>query len=131
MSPAAHCALHPSTVAVEVCGRCGTFLCADCLNLADDVPLCDECHRLRTRTKPSGRAIAALLLGVVGVSCFVIPTGLIGWILAVQERQAIDAGQAPPSGLGLTTAAKVMGVINLVVLLAAAMIAAGFYFRLK
>lgn len=80
-------------------------------------------------TKPSGRAIASLLLGIVGLHCL-WPLGLVGWALASAERAAIDEGHSPAAGKSLTVAARVLGIINLVVMVCVGIAAAFFLVRL-
>ena len=125
----ATCSAH-SAVAVDTCERCGIFLCAECINFADTSALCVNCHAMRVYTKPSGRAVAALLMGIVGLHCL-WPLGVLGWVLASQERAAIDAGKAPVAGQSLTTAAKGLGILNLVVLVGVVLVAAVAFLTTK
>ena len=46
LTPTARCGNHPSVAAVEICKRCGTFLCGDCLDYAGDDPYCSKCFAL-------------------------------------------------------------------------------------
>lgn len=51
-SPTARCAQHPDVPALEVCGRCGGFLCADCKIQFGAKVLCSACYA-RNETKSS------------------------------------------------------------------------------
>lgn len=61
----------------------------------------------------SGRAIAALVLGIVSLvacGCF---AGIAALILAYGELKAIDAGQSSPAGRGYAKAGLIMGWISI------------------
>ena len=66
----ARCATHPSTGAVEVCGRCGSYLCADCMELEGfDGVYCAPCFvKVSPRAPASGRAPGALVMALVAFS---------------------------------------------------------------
>jgi len=66
--------------------------------------------------KASGKAVASLVLGIIGVLC----CGLlapVAWILAAQERKAIEEGKSPAAGSGLATAGFILGIIGTVLLI--------------
>ena len=72
MSPAAHCARHPQSPAVDTCQRCGAFVCGECTHIRDEDVYCPACVPFLDRP-PSARpghalrcAIAAPLLFVAG-----------------------------------------------------------------
>lgn len=68
----------------------------------------------------SSRATTVLILGIIGLACCAF-VGPVAWYMAVQERKAIRAGEASPSGDGYAVAGMVLGIIgtvNLVVALA-------------
>ncbi len=39
----ARCAQHPETAAVDVCQRCGAFVCAECTEIRDEDVYCTKC----------------------------------------------------------------------------------------
>lgn len=64
----------------------------------------------------SGRAVAALVVGLLGFFfCCHLP-GPVAWVLAVQERRAIRAGEASAMGDGYAMAGLVLGIISTVLL---------------
>ena len=66
--------------------------------------------------KASSKAVASLVLGIVGVICcgFLAP---VAWILAAQERKAIAEGKSPTAGSGLATAGFILGIVGTVLLI--------------
>lgn len=70
----------------------------------------------------SSRAIIALVLGIVGFF-FCQPLGIAAWIMGGRERKAIAAGQAPQSGMGLATAAWIIGIIDTILLIVGIVVA--------
>ena len=112
------CPTHPSASAVAICGRCGRFVCGDCLELAGESPLCLECHQRASGGLASRRATAAMVLGILGLCCGFVP-GLVGLVLARQELRAIGRGEAPAAGSRRARVGFVLGVLNLAFLLAA------------
>lgn len=123
------CALHPEVPAVEICERCGAFACGNCVEFTQGVPsqtLCSTCHSRYFSQKASQRAVAGLVLGLVGISmCWVL--GIVAWILGQQELEAIDRCEAPEQGRNLATGAKWLGLIQLGLMVLAAVIAALVY----
>jgi len=57
----------------------------------------------------SGKAIAALILGIVGLFC--LPTAIVAWILGTMERRAIKRGESPAAGQTMATVGMVLGII--------------------
>lgn len=112
----AMCPAHASTQAVEVCERCGRFVCAGCLEFSQDGgAMCTECH-----AKPHGRSSrSGLALGLVlGAWAGCVPLAPIGVALAWMELRAIERGEAPEASkqgahwaLGLGAAQIVLGVL--------------------
>ncbi len=61
----ARCGQHPGGAAVELCVRCGSFLCGACVDYVDDEPCCARCVPLLRPPPPTWRArVAALTSGV-------------------------------------------------------------------
>jgi hypothetical protein len=71
----------------------------------------------------SGRAVAALVVGLASFFiCCHLP-GPVAWFLAVQERRAIRAGQASPTGEGYATAGLVLGIVSTALLAVGVLVA--------
>jgi hypothetical protein len=112
----ARCPTHPDAAAVEVCQRCGAFVCAQCLELKGAQVFCPACAaRQGAAGKASARAMASMVLGVCGLQCGFV-WGLIALPLAYAELRAIESGEAPAAGKGLATAGKILGWINVVII---------------
>jgi hypothetical protein len=107
------CAVHPTVAAVEICERCGSFACGECVQFTNTSPsqtLCAACYG-RYGGKASTRATVALVLGIVGISsCWLL--GVPGFILAVQELAAIERGESPERGRNLAQGAWYLGLIQ-------------------
>lgn len=74
MVPAgARCATHVEVAAVDVCQRCGRFLCGECIDLVGDDPYCADCAP-RVNVPASKLAKAALLVTAVAWLGFVLPS---------------------------------------------------------
>jgi hypothetical protein len=99
--------------AVDLCGRCGRFVCGDCAVLRGETSLCLECSG-----KPVGastRAIAALVVALVG---FVLcgPASIVAIALGRVEQRAIERHEAPKEGLSTATWAVRLGLVQLALL---------------
>lgn len=103
---------------MDVCARCGTFICGECLDVQEGKSYCPDCFTRAQSGPASKRAIAAVILGIVGLNCAFIP-GIVGLALAVRELAAIDQGEAPDTGRSLAKGARVLGWINVALLLLA------------
>lgn len=108
-SEGALCALHPDRRARAICGRCGTFCCADCLFVAR---LCRACSVHEDTTPPSALAIAAALVGLASLFCgFVF--GIVAIVLGQIELSRIAKGAAPATGQGAAQAGRALGALSL------------------
>lgn len=59
------------------------------------------------------RGVAVLVLGIVGlVLCFIC--GIIAWVMAKADLREMEAGQMDPSGMGMTKAGKICGMIGVI-----------------
>ena len=112
----ASCGKHPGVAAVEICTRCGTFLCAECVEYFNEVtPACASCLPLLAGGPASARARVSPVLSTVGlgglVAGFVVRgrPGLAIWALScllgfagiafgVQELRLIRENQAGTRG---------------------------------
>ncbi len=117
----ARCAQHPEQAAVDVCQRCGAFVCADCTEIRREDVYCSRCAPLMDRP-PSKRVRTVFWLGagwlpLLGVLLWVgfrtgfgLPFGLatlltpLEWgvllALGLQELGARRRGESGPSGRG-------------------------------
>jgi hypothetical protein len=60
------------------------------------------------------RATLVLVLGIVGIVCGCFPVGIVAWVLANQDMRDMAAGTMDPSGMGMTKAGKILGIISVV-----------------
>ena len=66
--------------------------------------------------KASSRAVTALVLGILGLTCCGIMAP-IAWMLGSTELKDIRAGLASSEGKGYATAGKILGIIGTVLLI--------------
>lgn len=104
----ARCANHAEQGAVDVCGRCGGFICADCLQLwREELVYCPACFERAGVDRASRRSTAALVLAL-GSALPVAGGCLLGRALALGPV----AGWA--GAVGLSVSALVLGRLELV-----------------
>jgi hypothetical protein len=100
LATGALCAAHPELTAVDLCARCGSFLCGECVDFADEQTYCAACLALVTdrASRPARLSVVVSTLGVLGmlsglvvsgraglvIWAAAIPTGFVGFALAVQ-----------------------------------------------
>ncbi len=98
----ARCARHAGTQAVDVCSRCGAFVCAACEELSPtDQVFCEACYPLVKPREPTARSyVAWVLLGLAellvagGVfwsplfSMLGLPVGVAATVLVVLDARA-------------------------------------------
>lgn len=112
----AHCGAHPAVAAVEICSRCGTFLCGECVEYFQEVtPCCAACLPLMLGGPASVRSRVSPAVGFAALLCWLggflvperggialwvlsMPLGFAGLALAVQELRLIRAGQSGRRG---------------------------------
>lgn len=125
----ANCGNHPGLAAVEICTRCGTFLCGDCVEyFKEETPACANCLPLLAGGPASVRAkISPLFTSLGFVSLFAGflvrgRAGLIIWALGfligfsglafgVQELRLIRAEQAGARGRNWARTGLVIGAL--------------------
>jgi len=69
--------------------------------------------------------VTVLVLGIlslVGCNCFIL--GIIAWAMAVNDLRDMKAGVMDPSGEGMTTTGKVLGIVSVVLAVGWAVFAA-------
>jgi hypothetical protein len=107
------CGTHPAERAVETCSRCGSFICAQCIELDVGEVFCPACHSRQFGGKASGRAVTALVLAIVGMNLPFL--GVPAIVLAHQELSTIARGEAPAKGRPLARGAQILGWIEVAV----------------
>lgn len=111
VAPGAVCANHPSVHAVETCERCGSFICANCMELEGYDAYCPDCYlKVGTKAPASAMATTAIVLAILSISgCFplALPAAIIGHI----ELNAIERGDSMPGGRNLAKGAVYVGWI--------------------
>lgn len=84
----------------------------------DTIPVAQPVAPTPTPTPPaagaSGRAIAALILGILSLVCMGFLTGVPAIILGSMELKAIRANQAPLAGEGVAKVGYILGIIGTV-----------------
>lgn len=126
----AHCANHPAVGAVEICARCGSFLCGDCVEyFRDETPVCSTCLPLMAPKPASLRSKLAPVVSSIGlvamVSGFLFPgrPGLAVWLggmiftftgltLAMLELRQ----KASPSGRKWAIAGLILSVLGALII---------------
>jgi len=131
VAPGAVCANHPTLDAVETCERCGSFICANCMELEGYDAYCPDCYaRVGTKAPASTMATTALVLAILAISgC--VPLALPAAIMGHIELNAIDRGDSLPGGRNLAkgavyvgwivTALSILGLLFFMVLFGAAL----------
>jgi len=78
------CALHPSAAAIDVCTRCGSFVCEVCeeLSVTDEV-FCTACYERVKSGAPTLRSHLGRGLLAGAVMLLVIASGVGGFTVAV------------------------------------------------
>lgn len=59
------------------------------------------------------RGTLVLVLGILGIVCC-MPCGIVAWVLGNQDLRDMAAGTMDPTGLGMTKAGKILGIISVV-----------------
>jgi hypothetical protein len=105
------CVVHPEMRAATTCQRCGSFTCAQCLEVHEGTEYCASCWDREFGGKASGRAVGSLVLAIVGMNCL-WPLGIVSVVLATQELAAIDRGESPAKGRSLAKGGLILGWID-------------------
>lgn len=133
MSPAtlagAHCGDHPASAAVEICARCGTFLCGECVfYFKEDTAACVSCLPRLEGGPASARARVSALFSTLGLTGLLVGflvrgrpglglwalsfvVGFTGIAFGVQELRLIAANQAGARGRNWARAGLVIGAL--------------------
>lgn len=126
------CARHPGVTAVDICSRCGTFVCGDCVEYqGDDVPFCQSCAALvravpatmwsRSSLALAGFGLATLLAGFFvkgrpGLWLWAVSSvmAIIGVVLAGLEWRRLRNLGGVQRGLRWVRGALVLSVLSLI-----------------
>jgi hypothetical protein len=68
------------------------------------------------------RGVMILVFGILSWAVCLI-FGILAWVMGNNDLKAMDAGEMDPEGRGLTQAGKIVGMIHVIVALAAMTIA--------
>jgi hypothetical protein len=95
----ATCGAHAGVVAVDLCPRCGRFLCGECVELVGEQAFCAPCASVVTAqpSRPARWSVGLSLAGLVGMGlglftqgraglllwALAIPTGVLGFAMAL------------------------------------------------
>lgn len=127
----AGCAKHAGVPAVEVCTRCGAFLCAECVEYVEEErPVCASCAAIARaqRTPPALKAAPFLsVMGLIGIVegflqrgrlglvlwALAIPLGFTGLALSIQHGRRLSKheGLRRP-GFGWAVAGRLLGLMH-------------------
>lgn len=142
----AHCGKHPALAAVEVCTRCGTFLCADCVEYVQEITAaCADCAPLLRGVPASARAKMSPVLASLGFVGLVagffirgrpgltfwaaaVPLGFTGLALAVMELRLMRGSTVVQRGRRWARAGVVASGLFVVAFLALAVLFAWLFF---
>ena len=127
MIPAgARCGLHGDVAAVDLCKRCGRFLCGDCVQLVGEDAYCADClgklekpASLMSRWAASLAAtswIAGLTGGMLREGSIIlvgIALALSGFTLGFVELFRISRGRASPHGRVWAICALIIAAVPL------------------
>ena len=125
----AHCGNHPANPAVEICTRCGTFLCGDCVEyFEEETSACANCLPLlaggpasvRARVSPAfttlglGALIAGFIVRgrpglLIWAGGFLV--GFAGLAFGVQELRLVKLDQSGSRGRNWARAGLVIGAL--------------------
>ncbi|MBL8941343.1 MAG: DUF4190 domain-containing protein [Archangium sp.] len=106
----ATCPRHPSALAVDMCERCGRFVCGDCAVLKGEKTWCAECAAVPHTA--SARATLALVLGLSGF-LFCGPLSIAAIAVGLVEQRAIERRETPVEGLTRARWAVRLGVLQI------------------
>ena len=65
---------------------------------------------MKHTTEPKDKSTAAFVMSLVGILLF-LPLGILGYIWAKETERHYEAETLPRENQGLTTAAKVLGIL--------------------
>ncbi len=116
VAPGARCGLHAEVAAVDLCQRCGRFLCGDCVELVREEVYCADCAQRMdlppallakaslVMTASAWAAAALFALSLPSTLFFALlvivpgPVALAALVLGVIEWRRIKRGASPWRG---------------------------------
>lgn len=139
----ARCGTHPEIAAVDLCKRCGRFLCGECIELVGEDAYCEPCAQ-RVEAPASALAKAAMIVAGVawllfGAFSFALraplflvllvlvpgPSALAATVMGMVEWRRIKRGETSARGKRWVVVALV--VATPLFLLMTAMVAYGLF----
>lgn len=103
--------------AVDVCSRCGRFVCDGCALSYEENTVCEQCApRLASLFGGSWLAVASAITGFVSLGCW--PLGLAAVVLGIVDLVRAQSKSGPAGGRGLDAIGIVLGVVGLLIGLA-------------
>jgi len=117
------CKFHPEQVSASPCRRCGVLTCVSCLALSGARGWCRTCEEYSRLGSASRRAVAAGLLGGLGL-CLAFAPGVLGLVLGYAELRSIERGDTPRAGREWAKAGVVLGWMNVGMAVAAGLVSA-------
>lgn len=117
----ATCPQHPALAAVDVCSRCGRFVCNGCaLNFGDpgqEKTVCTECApRLASLFSGSWVAVASAIVGFVSLGCGLL--GPVAIVLGVVDLVRAARADGPRGGKALDGIGIALGALGTLIALA-------------
>ncbi len=109
----ARCPRHPESAAVELCVRCGSFVCTACVVPRQGESYCVDCAQ---RLPPIGGSWLAVIAGILSfLSLGCAPLGLVAMVLAGIDLVRISSGRKwGRQGLQLDLIAIGLSVIGII-----------------
>lgn len=116
------CAVHVTTQAPFICDRCGRYCCNSCAEMimheSVHQTFCTECHA-KVTLKASPQAVTALVLGILGLQCFMPFLGIPAVIIGYQQLAAHARGEVSAKSRSVAIGAIVLGWIGVAVMVIA------------
>lgn len=60
------------------------------------------------------RGVTVLVLGILSLVFGCVVLGIISWVMGSGDLREMQAGRMDPSGMGLTKAGKILGIISVI-----------------
>lgn len=120
MIPAgARCGVHVEVPAVDLCKRCGRFLCGECVELAGEYAFCADCAKRRdgppsilAKLALSAGAASLLLLFSGSASVLDVIVAPSAVVMASIELFRMSRGRTSPRGRTPATLALALGLLS-------------------
>jgi hypothetical protein len=121
--------VHAEFAAVDVCKRCGRFLCGECLELVGEDPYCGDCvkrlgapvSKLAWVAFGSGFGSFLMMFAALFESKFgviALPASLVGCVTSIIELMRIRSGHSSRNGRTVTIIGLASSTLMLLILAA-------------